>query len=452
MLEVKSSLTRNGISTTVLNKKYFVRYNTKCWKNYKQSMKNFLSDNVSFLGSFHLPIFFGDNNIKFNTSEPLIKPWIYQMMTKYIPYSSDADKISTSQFLIKFLNLEFEFNDSNIKLPENDFDVEERALINFTFGKESLVTLGICDEIGLENNLVYFESPTSRIETKIKRGYSLIFSKRFNKKINRVRTNFYDLCDAANFNKNQTEWGYGNELTQYAIQSLPIINENKTKFIIFGNEKSCNDFYINSEGYKSYPVFDQSSDWTKELNNMIRIITNNKTSVFSIVEPINELAVIKILHNRYKNLGRFQFSCFPDNHLLPSENAWCHSCTKCLRNFVFLKAIGIDVTSVGFKENLFGKKYTNMFSLFNGTTKHGIPYDDSGLNRDEILFAFYLAYKRGESGHAISLFKQKYLDEAKQREDELYKEFSGIFNSRTMPSEIKSKVVSIFKEELSNGF
>ncbi len=452
MLEVKSHLTRSGMHTNVLGRKYFIRYNTTSWKNYKNGMKNFLLDNLPFLGTFHLPMIFDENKIKFNTAEPLMKPWVYQMMIKYIPYSTDADKISTSQFLMKFINLEFDFEDYNMKLPESDFEPDEKALINFTFGKESLVTLGICDEIGLDNDLIYFETPSLPIETKIKRRYSKVFSKKLNKNIVRVNTNFYDLCDATNFNKPDTEWGYGSELTQYAMHSLPIVDANKIKFVIFGNEKSCNDFYINSEGYRSYPVFDQTSDWTIELSNLMKIITNNKTGVFSIVEPINELAVIKILHNRYKNLGQFQFSCFPDNYPPSPENQWCHMCTKCARIFVFLKAIGVDVKNLGFRENLFNEKYARMFSLFNGTTKHGIPYDDSGLNRDELLFAFYLAYKRGETGPVIQLFKQKYLDEAKEREDELYKKFFGVFNSKTMPGGIKNKVISIFKEELNNGF
>src|SRR3989338_7581980 len=451
MLEVKSSLTKTGAVIKALEREFFVRYNNKYWYGYPQKMKKFFLDNLSFISTFHLPLFFDDNKIRFNTADPLIKPWIYEVMMKYIPYSADADKISTSQLFLKFSNMEFNFDDPNIELPEVSSDPDEKALINFTFGKESLVTLGICDEIGLDNNLIYFESPnTSPIETRLKRKYSSIFSKKLNKNIIKVTGNMYDLCDATNFGRQKTEWGYGIELTEYALQCLPIIDNERMKFIVFGNEKSCDNSYISSEGYRLNPVYEQSSEWTNEVSNIIKIITSGKTSVFSLVEPINELAVIKILHNRYNLLGRFQFSCFPDNHPSLLETPWCHMCTKCARIYVFLKAVGADVKSVGFKENLFGKKYTNMFSLFNGTTKHGIPYDDSGLNRDEILFAFYLAYKRGESGHAISLFKQKYLDEAEQREDELYKEFSGIFNSRTMPSEIKSKVISIFKKELSN--
>ena len=452
MLQVKSSLTKSGITIKTLNKKYFVRYNNRYWREYPQKMKEFFLDNITFISTFHLPLFFDDNKITFNTADPLVKPWVYEVMMKYIPYSADVDNTSASQLFLKFANMEFDFDNLNMKLPESNFDPDEKALINFTFGKESLVTLGICDEIGLNNDLIYFESPTtSPIETKLKRKYSALFSKKLNKNIIEVTGNTYDLCDATNFGRPQTEWGYGIELTEYAIQCLPIIDAEKMRFIIFGNEKSCDNSYISREGYKSNPVYEQSSEWTNEISNMMKIITGGRTSVFSLVEPINELAVIKILHNRYSELGRFQFSCFPDNHPSSLDTTWCHMCTKCARIYVFMKAIGVDVKTIGFRENLFEKKYNTIFPIFNGTTRHGIPYDDSGLNRDELIFAFYLAYKNGETGSAIDLFKKRYLDEAKQREDELHKEFFGIFDSKTIPHDIRDKVVSIFKEELNGS-
>jgi hypothetical protein len=42
------------------------------------------------------------------------------------------------------------------------------------------------------------------------------------------------------------------------------------------------------------------------------------------------------------------------------------------------------------------------------------------------------------------------LDEAKAREDELYKTFFGIHEAITLPENIKNKAIGIYKEVLGN--
>jgi len=88
------------------------------------------------------------------------------------------------------------------------------------------------------------------------------------------------------------------------------------------------------------------------------------------------------------------------------------------------------------------------FSLFGGSNVN--TYALTGRGRDEQLFAFYLAWRNGDKSPLVEEFEKRFLDEAKGREDELYKTFFSIQESITMPNGIKNKVESIYKEVLSD--
>ncbi len=451
MIKINSKILKNGLRVKFNKKNYDIKYEKGIWEKVSDENKLFLLDNLAFASTFHLPLYFDEDSVKYNTNEPLLKTFFKDNVLGDIPNFSSIEKKDTNKVIRQFYNLEYYFKDINARLPNFDNNFNNDVLINFTFGKDSLLTFGICKEIGLKTNLTYFFASEKEVEFKIKKFFAKSFSKKFNQKIFMTK-NLVEYLNVAEYVEAKTnlEWGYSNQLAEYALACLPLNVETGSRFILFGNEKSCNDYYINDDGYKTYPSFEQSIKSMINMNNMIRFVTNGKVSVFSIVEPLNDIAIMKILHNRYPDIAKYQFSCFPDN--TNYNGRWCYSCTKCARIYLFFKAIGVDPKIVGFEKDLFRKEFLNNFSLFNGKTENSLAYDYSGLGRDEQLFAFYLAYKRGQKGKAIDVFKKNYLSEAKQREDELFKEFFGVFKPVTIPKEIRNRVLSIFKEELSNPF
>jgi hypothetical protein len=94
------------------------------------------------------------------------------------------------------------------------------------------------------------------------------------------------------------------------------------------------------------------------------------------------------------------------------------------------------------------KESREYFTLFGG--KEVETYALTGMGRDEQLFAFYLLWKKGNRSDLVNEFAERFLDEAREREDELYKTFFSIHDSITMPPHIKKKVMSIYKEVLSD--
>lgn len=441
-----------GIGIKVMGKAHRLTYPKGIWDGYPAGLKGMLADNLVYLVTMHLPLILNDKGVEYTTSFPYFKPFFYENMINDIIASSGTSPQSSTDWLRKFINTDYRFRDYNVKLPDYRQDVEKKAVITFTFGKESLLTYALCSEIDIESILVYIKEPelTDSYENKHKRILTRDFKKEFD-------ANVVDLFNGPGIMRQNKYWGLDEsglagclQLTSYCMELLPFSHYFRAGYLMFGNEKSCNDFYYNNDGFKSYPIFDQTHEWMIQLNNITRLMTNNNVWVISVVEPLHEIAITKILHNRYKEIGKYQMSCFTDN---PNgkDNRWCESCSKCMRMFIFMKAVGVDVRNVGFKDNLMDKKFMKFYPLFaNGNPKTKmIRYDHTGNGRDEQILAFYMAYKNGARGNLIDEFRKKFLDEAKSREDELYKKFFSIHDSITIPKEIKKDVLSIYREELN---
>lgn len=98
---------------------------------------------------------------------------------------------------------------------------------------------------------------------------------------------------------------------------------------------------------------------------------------------------------------------------------------------------------------MLSKNHMQHYSIFS-SNKNLSDYDASGVGKDEQLFAFLLATKNKVKGELIDEFKKKFMKEAEDREDELHKKFFSIHKSVTIPKKIKTKLLPIYKEELSD--
>ncbi|TFH06090.1 MAG: hypothetical protein E4H14_11500 [Candidatus Thorarchaeota archaeon] len=110
---------------------------------------------------------------------------------------------------------------------------------------------------------------------------------------------------------------------------------------------------------------------------------------------------------------------------------------------------GVDPKSVGFRENMLEIDKKHYFTLFGG--KSALTYANTATARDEQLFAFYCAVKKDAKGALVSEFKDSDLyKEAEAREDELFKRFISFYDPISVPVELKTQVMSIYKEEVAS--
>ncbi len=439
-MDIDFSVLKSGVKVRFNKKTFNLKIPKKIWSIYPY--KEELLDNLAYVSSVNIPVIARKNELIYNTCKPIIKKLVNKIILGNVPNAVEDYRDNTSKTIKRFHNIKYIFNGES-KIPSFQESLSEGCIVPLSCGKDSLLTLGICNEIGLKPVCVYVNDTVSSTENNLKLNYNKAISKEFNLKSVIIRNEIEQLNDFDYWKKGETCLGYTHLTTGFCLMSLPLMYYFDKKHIILGNQQDMNFSFINKDGYKTYPSYDQTNEGTELQNRIVKKMTNNHGSVFSVIKPVTNIAAMKILFNRYSSLAKYQISC--DCLDGTNEKRWCHDCNKCARLFLFMKAFGFDGKLVGLR-NLFEREFKNYYTLFDSKQD---CYEKSKESRDQQLLGFYLAYRNNQKGYLVDHFKKNYLQEAKEREDELHKTFFKVYNSN-MPNKIKNKVSSIYKEELNN--
>lgn len=447
-LVIDGQITGRGIRVLVSGNPFEINYPKKVWQKYPSPLKKVLADNVTFSQTFHLPLVLPQyGTLEYQMPNPITQALFFKGMAQDLPSTAFMNGMKTVDLLRKLFDIKYKFEIRRPRIANVAFPKPRRAAtIPFTFGKDSLLTYGLCKELNIASQLIFVYEPTadSAVEGMHKMKLAKQFFQEFDVEVGFLQNQLGVMREAHG-------WiGWELQLTQYSLILLPYAYAHRSRYLFFSNEQSCNFEFYNDDGFLSNPVLEQSHSWMAENNMYTRILGAKNTFLSSLVGPIHELAIIKILHHRYKNLAKYQMSCWAENKQAKKKR-WCGNCSKCARIYIFLLAMGVDPKRVDFQDNMLAEKNRGHFSVFEGVKRNEGGYDASKLGRDEQLLAFYLAYKRGVRGPLMDLFIKNYLTESSNRERELRKTFFSVYYpASTIPEELKPRVLSIFKRELKN--
>lgn len=443
-IHVFRKIIRNGVAIKIKGKKYSITYPYNVWNKFPKSLHKVFADSLAYISTWQLPLSEDSKNIVYHFSHPLIEPVFFKILLYSIPLNSFENKnVLTSDLIKKFYNVNFETKFKGLNSYYSGKKIKkklkEKALILFSFGKESLLTFALIDELGIDPTLIFMKEPQMPSENYNKRKLAEKFYEKIGKEIDffPVSIGKLRICD-------NITWGWDVILSQYSFFLLPYYFYCQSKYLFIGNEQSCNYSCRDKENYLLNPVYEQSISAMQLLEDIPKLFFIN-THIGSLVEPLHEILIIYILHHRYPEIGYFQMSCFAyeDNE----KKRWCGRCEKCARMYIFMKALNIDTKKVGYLEDMLSKSKKEYYVLFNKNEDQMSAYGSSGLGRDEQLLAFYLAYKNGVKGDLIDGFKELFLEEAEKTKEKLVNEFFSINSSLSLPSSLRKKALKIFAKE-----
>ena len=445
VINIKPGFNGRGIRFNLENQSFEIIYPENIWPKYPPFQKKLLSENLTFALTFHLPYLWQRDSLNYLMARPVSEPFLFKGFISALPSTALMKKESTTKLIKKLFEIDYHFIQGKNILTSNLFprETNKTAILPFSFGKDSLLTYSLLKELGINPIPIFVKEPLSVEENYHIEILAKKFFEEFKEKVIFVENQAGKLREAG-----EGGWyGWELQLTQYAIMLLPIIWAKKARYLFFSNEQSCNEEFLDKEGFWCNPVYEQSVKWLEQMNDLFQILGMKNLEVGSLIEPLNDLAIVKILHHRYPKIAKYQASCSAET---PEArfNRWCGNCSKCARLFIFFLANNIDPAKIGIPTNMLELKYKNKYALFEDGNNKDSAYDESRLGRDEQLLAFFLAYKNGKKGELIDLFKSLYLKEAEKREKELREEYFGIHSTKTLPKELKDKLLNIYQEEL----
>jgi creatinine amidohydrolase/Fe(II)-dependent formamide hydrolase-like protein len=231
---------------------------------------------------------------------------------------------------------------------------DNKCAISSSGGKDSLLSFGLLQEMGYETYPVFINesgrhwytalnayrylrdnhSETSRVWMNADRIFSWM-----------LRHFPFIRQDFANVRSDE----YPIRLWTVAVflfGILPIMRKKGIGRLIIGDEYDTTR-RLSFQGITHYDgLFDQSRYFDNELT---RYFIRKKWNInqFSVVRPLSEMLIEKVLANRYPHLQRHQVSCHA-THIVADRVYPCGSCEKCRRIVGMLTALDLDPVHCGY--------------------------------------------------------------------------------------------------------
>lgn len=447
---ISGEQTNHGILVRLNNNAYEIRYSEEIWSKVSSDLRETLVDNLTVATTMHLAMVMPETTeIRYKTHRPVLEPYFNQNFINDIPSCADVDGLDISDETRRFLQVGYSYDSHDIRpLPKDPVADPRKAIVGMSFGKDSLLTYAVAEEVGLNPEMVYVVEESLRYEEKHKRNLAGQFFLEFGKELHILTHDTGKLRNYDHLGLPKSEYGWGLQNTEYAMDFLPFAHALGGRLVLFGNEQSAGTTYLDKTGrWRVYPCYDQTHEWTVQLDQMTKALTAGSVGVGSLIEPLMDMMIQRMLVRRYPHYAKYQMSCFTETEA-GKDYHWCHECRVCAKMYLLCCGGGVDPQAVGFRHNMLEKKHKGLFTLFGGISE--LTYANTGLGRDEQLFAFYLATKNGTTGGLVEEFMNTTLyQEARDRFEELVNTFLHVYTPISVPQDVLPDVLSIYNEEVT---
>lgn len=446
LVSVSEDIHKSGITVSVGGKKYRMDYPEEVWETFPKEYKEQFAQTAAVFFTQHLSIL-SNRRLSYDFPPPsayslFSHGYLYSVTSA--PYEFPKGKFRMDRLIRDVYNAGYasEFHGHPAPVVAKPYVPDaDCAVMAFSFGKDSLLTYAMLRTLKKTVHPFFFEEPTSPYENTNKRKLRESFSKEFNQPVTMIPITLGSLREGGG-----VMWGWDMLLDQYSLLLLPYIHRVKPAYFLWSNEQSTNTSITDPDGYIVNPTHEQSVQWMLNMNNLLRLFGSN-AALGSILEPLHELAELSLLHTRFREIGKYQLSCFNDDERSKTQR-WCGKCHECARVYILLLGAGIDPKQVDFRDDMLDPKKKHLHHLFDDVAaKHGL--DVLYQSHEERMLAFYLAYKRGVRGGLMKEFEKRFLSSVSKRAPELIQKYVSLKSDISVPADLKKDILRIYTEHLN---
>lgn len=445
-LKIGTQILKSGFEIQVGKKKYLLRYPKQVWSIFPDDKKSLLAESAAYFFTRHLSLY-QDLNLEYSFPPSTVQSFFLHGLFLSLP-----------EALLEFPKAGFTFADLQRRLYKTTMNSTYAPIVPFSqhaevsvqadnlktviplsFGKDSLLTLGLCAEIGLQTMLLYFVEPGSAKEVKNKRILIKQFSQTVGKQVIEIVVEPGKLRQ-----RKEWMWGWDMLISQYTLLLTPFLYSFRASYLMWSQEYNYDIVTHTADRLPVIINFEETSVWKKMLTDLLKRFSLN-VSVCSLLEIGYEFTNTYILYSRYPHLTKYHQSCDND-YLLTEGRSWCNRCEECARIFIYLYALGFDPKKTGISDMLIASKEKYFYIFSENLLKYKV--EDAGQYIEDMLFAFYIVYRMGIKKPLIEKFKSMYLPYVEKRKVELFEKFTTIQVHKTIPPKLEKPVKSIYEQEL----
>ncbi len=432
MIRLKVAETSNGLEFVHGRQRCPVEWPEGTWSALPPTLRATLADNLAHLLTIDLPFAAGASGIALDRPRPCFWTQFRVMVLGGIPQAVERSKRSTTKTLEKFRALRYEFSSDVPRMPAAPrCETRERAVVIFSPDADSLATLGLAREMGLDPIALGIDDGASPAKS-------------------RALVSALDALKAAGFGaelivnragalvgKKPAQLGCMHESSAAALLALPVAYAASARYISVPADQDNNFSFANHDGFLTYPAFDRTSGWVIQLDLLTRTLTEGAIRTMSLVEPLTGFGVMRTLAQRYPGLAKMLLDCEA-----PGKSGACADCAACARAGLFARAAGAEAGSVGPCRAMTDARDARFYAIFGG--RDVAPRDLSEEAREQEELAFYLAIARGFKGPLVRRFKARFHDEL--RRDDLLARHLSLFPPGTVATDLRERLLRILRE------
>lgn len=420
------------------------RFPEDIWKAFPR--KQAFINELAYITTLSVPLILKDTDVWYDTPVPRFIEFYNRCfalaipnLVEYIP-EEDADDILRR---LTTLNRHY-FKDTNPEtLPLKNTWNEKRAVLPFTYGKDSLLSLVTLKALGYEVIPVYID------ERMLPRGLALRndlykeFREQHNLEVRLVENEIQLLSDYQVLEISETRLYQVHVHFIYLMAMIPFCHYFDAPYIIFSNEFHNSLDQVFKGNHRCAHLVMQSREVDKGLSRIAEQFSGGQITAVNPIDVLGDFSIHRILHEGFPEFAKYRISC----HLEVTEHdKWCHDCYRCAQAFIFFLAMGIDPYREGFKTSMLELNKKHHFSFFR---KDAHPDDKHHrFTSEEEELAFLMARANGATGPLMDHFMEKFSSKPDSRRKKLEKR---VFRLQTVPgkSAIQKEAAAYYKKILS---
>jgi hypothetical protein len=420
------------------------RFPKDIWQAFPK--KQAFINELAYISTLSVPLILKDSDVWYDTPIPRFIEFYNRCfalaipnLVEYIPEENANDILGR----LTSLNRHFFKKTNPEALPQKNIWHKKRAVLPFTYGKDSLLSLVTLKSLGYEVIPVFID------ERMLPRGLALRnelykeFREQHNLEVHRVENEIQLLSDYQVLEIPETRLYQVHVHFIYLMAMIPFCYYFDAPHIIFSNEFHNSLDQVFKENHRCAHLVMQSREIDKELSNIAEQFSGGQIKAVNPIDVLGDFSIHRILHEKFPEFARYRISC----HLETAEHdKWCHDCYRCAQAFVFFLAQGKDPFEEGFETSMLELDKKNHFSLFQKEIHPDDEYHRFISEEEEL--AFLMARTNGAKGPLVDLFTEKFINKPDARRKKLEKR---VFRLQTTPgsSAIQKEAAAFYKETLS---
>lgn len=409
MLSITWESYDDGFLVVVRGEGYRFLYPEEVWKPFP-CKEAFITEFIYVL-TFPLPLLTRSNSVSYSTTKPKFLETYNRWFLAELPSLTKGIWNESGYFWERaFGKVDYTFSqDQSIDFSEFQ-PQENKAILGFTSGKDSIASLIVAQELGLSPVGVYLEHAKHDSTNLIRLSHFDSIRAKTGLPIFQVRDETRHLCDYSKWNQKRTALSCALELPRYCLTMLPFAYHFNSKYLLLGNEFEYN--VPRKKGFSTLHVEPtRTVQGMHEMNEWISRLTHGAVQVTSLVQSVSCIGISKVMYHHQESLGLHQISCRYAG--LTEAGRWCGSCEVCSTAYINMHAFGKNPNDMGFNCSMFTKEKKKLFSVPSVSD----PFEQ--IFYEQELLGLSLSVKNGAEGWIIDQFIKKKSKEAALRYQEL---------------------------------